>query len=71
MLLKKLSLGKFKKSHFPQAHLFQTKIFEIHFSTHIWVQVDLRPVSQQIYKNSITSIRRKYVEGKERNFDQV
>ena len=39
-------------SHFLQVNLFQTKIFEVHFHflLHIWVQVDCRPISQQIHK---------------------
>ena len=42
--------------------MFQTKIFEVpfHFLLHIWVQVDCRPISQQVYeRTSRNSIREK------------
>ena len=52
------------------SNLFQTTIFEMHFRflLHIWVRVDGRPISQQIYnRTSSNSIRKetgcnKYVE---------
>ena len=49
------------KSHFLQVHLFQTKIFEMHFRFLfcIWVRVDCRPTSQQIYKRTSSNLIRK------------
>ena len=49
------------KSHFLQVHLFQTKIFEMHFRFlfYIWVRVDCRPTSQQIYKRTSSNLIRK------------
>ena len=49
------------KSHFLQVYLFQTKIFEMHFRflLHIWVRVDCRPTSQQIYKRTSSNLIRK------------
>ena len=45
------------KSHFLQINLFQTKILEMlfRFRLHIWVRVDCRPISQQIYNYKRTS----------------
>ena len=41
--------------------VYQTEIFEMHFHflLHIRVRVDSRPISQQIYKELSTSIRRR------------
>ena len=49
------------KSHFLQVYLFQTKIFEMHFRflLYIWVRVDCRPTSQQIYKRTSSNLIRK------------
>ena len=49
------------KSHFLQVHLFQTKVFEMHFRflLYIWVRVDCRPTSQQIYKRTSSNLIRK------------
>ena len=49
-------------SHFLSVHLVQTKIFEVHFHfrLHISVQVDCRPLSQQIFeRTSSNSIRKR------------
>ena len=41
--------------------MFQTKIFEMYFCflLYIWVQVDCRPTSQQIYKRTSSNLIRK------------
>ena len=41
--------------------LFQTKIFEMHFHflLHIWVRVDCRPISHQIYTSTSSNSIRK------------
>ena len=55
-----MSLKEFK-SHFLWVHLFQTEIFEMyfHFLLHIWVRVDCRPKSHQIYNRTRSNSFRK------------